>query len=260
MQAHFKDFILDSRRAIFMVESRALVISDLFVGVGAGRRKKETLPVSQHLDVWERLMGLLQDYGPTMVVVLGDVKPDQGRLDGEEAEELHGLFRKLRGRDRRVVQVVGHPERAGGPAMESTGVTPLESYRVDPHTLMHRRKTFVYPRHDDPRGLWVNGGVHPLFAVPTPGPRHEEGWLRYPAFLYTGFAVVMPPFVPYAQGWEVMQVERLPRAARAWGLLGGRIRELDVQALPPPPDGQRLASRPKGRGGRPREEEAADGG
>jgi metallophosphoesterase superfamily enzyme len=173
------------------------------------------------------------------------VKPDQGRLDGEEADELHGFFRKLRGRDRRVVQVASHPERIGGPAMDAIGLRPVESYGVEPHTLMHRRKTFVYQRLDDPRGLWINGGVHPLFAVPTPGPQGEEGWLRYPAFLYTGFAVVMPPFVSYAQGWELMQVDRLPRSARAWGLLGGRLRELDIQALPPPPDSQCLASRPR---------------
>jgi metallophosphoesterase superfamily enzyme len=248
MQVCFKDLILDSRRAVFMVEPRALVLSDLFLGTGAARRKKETLPVSQHLDVWERLLGLLQDYGPSTVAILGDIKPDQGRLDAEETEELHSLFRKLRGRDRRVVQVVSHPERMGGPAMESIGVPPLESYSMEPHTLMHRRRTFVYPRHDDPRGLWINGGVHPLFAVPTPGPQHEEGWLRYPAFLYTGFAIVMPPFVPYAQGWELMQVDRLPKTARAWGLLGGRMRELDIQALPAPPDELRLAARPKGKG------------
>ena len=262
MQVCFKDLILDSRRAIFVAEPRALVISDFFLGLGAGRRKKETLPVSQHLDTWERLMGLLQDYSPSIVAVLGDIKPDQGRLDAEETEELQALFRKLRGRDRRVVQVVSHPERIDGPAMDALGVSPLEHYDMEPYTLMHRRKTFVYPRHEDPRGLWINGGVHPLFAVPTPGPQCEEGWLRYPAFLYTGFAVVMPPFVPYAQGWELMQVERLPKAARAWGLLGGRIREFDIQSLPPPPDSLRLAARPKGGKGKPKQghSDTADGG
>jgi metallophosphoesterase superfamily enzyme len=253
MQVCFKDLIFDSRRAVFAAEQRTLIISDLFLGMGAARRRRESLPVLQHQDVPERLLGLVQDYEPKTVALLGDIKPDQGRLENDEADELRDLFRKLAGRGRSVVQVVSHPERLQGPTMESIGVTPAETYRLDPHTLMHRRRTFVYPRHDGAKGLWLNGGVHPLFAVPTPGPAQEEGWLRYPAFLYTGFAVVMPPFVPYAQGWEVMQVDRIPKMARAWTLLGDHMKEMDIHSLPPPPDSQRLAVRPRGKG-KPRPE------
>ena len=105
---------------------------------------------------------------------------------------------------------------------------------------MHRRRIFVYPRHDPPQGHWINGGLHPLFAVPTPGPSGEEGWLRIPAFLHTGFALVMPPFVTYAQGWEVMQPERLPRQARAWKVFSERLGALDLAELPPAPEALKL--------------------
>jgi metallophosphoesterase superfamily enzyme len=244
MQVCFGDLILDSRRAVFIAEQKTLVISDLFLGLGALRRKKDLLPNSQHHDLWERLMGLLQDYNPSTVALLGDIKPGQGNVDEDEAEELHTLFRKLGSRDRTVLQVVAHPERIEGPVMEATGIKPVENHRIDPYTLMHRRRTFVYPRYDNPSGFWINGGVHPLFAVPTPDAKNEEGWLRYPAFLYTGFALVMPPFVAFAQGWEVMQVERLPRMARAWGVLGGNMRELDIPSLPPPPEALSQIVRP----------------
>jgi metallophosphoesterase superfamily enzyme len=168
-------------------------------------------------------------------------------------EELRMLFRKLTGKGREVVQVVGHPERSWGPALEGTGIQPLETYRAGLWTCMHRRRIFVYPRHDPPQGFWINGGLHPLFAVPTPGPAGEPEWLRYPAFLYTGFALVMPPFVSYAQGWEVMQAERLPRQARAWGILGDhRIQPLDLPSLPPAPEELRTLNRiRKKREGRP---------
>ena len=109
---------------------------------------------------------------------------------------------------------------------------------------MHRRRIFVYPRHDPPQGFYINGGLHPLFALPTLGPAAEEEWLRHPAFLYTGFALVMPPFVSYAQGWEVMQPERLPRHAKAWRLLGEQFGEIDLQQLPPPPESLRTVTRP----------------
>jgi len=247
MQINFSDdVILDSRRAVILPKQDTLVLSDLFLGLGAGRRKRPDLvPAGQHSDLWERLFGLISDYQPRRIALLGDVKPAQGSVEGEEAEELRNLFRKLQGPGREVVQVVGHPERSWGPALEGTGVQPVDTYRVGGYTLMHRRRIFVYPRHDPPQGCWINGGLHPLFAVPLPGPAGQEEFLRYPAFLYTGFALVMPPFVSYAQGWEVMQPERLPRQARAWKVLGDhRISPLELPALPPIPEGLRTLSRP----------------
>ncbi len=249
------DLHLDSRRAVWLPRAGTLILADLFLGLGAARRKRpDQIPSGQHNDLWERLLGLLADHDPRRVILLGDVKPNQGNLeDREEVEELRMLFRKLTGKGREVVQVVGHPERSWGPALEGTGIQPLETYRAGLWTCMHRRRIFVYPRHDPPQGFWINGGLHPLFAVPTPGPAGEPEWLRYPAFLYTGFALVMPPFVSYAQGWEVMQAERLPRQARAWGILGDhRIQPLDLPSLPPAPEELRTLNRiRKKREGRP---------
>jgi hypothetical protein len=76
----------------------------------------------------------------------------------------------------------------------------------------------------------------------------KEEWLRYPAFLYTGFARVMPPFVSYAQGWEVMQPERLPRQARAWKVLGDQLAPLSLPDLPPPPESLKTLTRPQAKG------------
>jgi metallophosphoesterase superfamily enzyme len=231
------DVILDSRRAVVLPRQGTLVLADLFLGMGAARRKRpDLLPASQQNDIWERLLGLLGDYQPKRVVLRGDVKPNQGTLEDEEQQELRMLFRKLQSQGREVVQVVGHPERSWGPSLEGTGIQPVDSYRVGYNTLMHRRRIFVYPRHDPPQGFWINGGLHPLFAVPIVGADGMEEWLRYPAFLYTGFALVMPPFVSYAQGWEVMQPERLPRQARAWKVLGDHLVPLPLAELPPPPE------------------------
>ena len=238
MQIPFSDdLILDSRRAVLLPRQGTLVLADLFLGMGAARRKRpDLLPASQQNDIWERLIGLLDDFRPRRVVLLGDIKPGQGTLEDEELQELRLLLRKLKAQGREVVQVVGHPERSWGPALEGTGVQPVESCRVGIHTLMHRRRIFVYPRHDPPQGFWINGGLHPLFAVPVAGVDGQEEWLRYPAFLYTGFALVMPPFVSYAQGWEVMQPERLPRQAKAWKVLGDQLSPLSLPDLPSPPE------------------------
>jgi len=261
MQIKFsEDVILDSRRAIWMPRQETLVLADLFLGLGAGRRKRpDAMPNGQQHEIWERLLALLDDCKPKRVALLGDIKPNQGHLEEDEAEELRTLFRKLVGHGREVIQVVGHPERSWGPSLEGTGIQPMDVYRVGTNTLMHRRRIFVYPRHDPPNGFWINGGLHPLFAVPLVGNDHSVEWIRYPAFLYTGFALVMPSFVSYAQGWEVMQPERLPKQARAWKVVGDNyLAPLSLPDLPPPPEAMKLIVRPPAKG-RHREAQAEEG-
>lgn len=239
------DVVLDSRRAVWLPRQKTLVLADLFIGLGAARRRRpDPLPAAPQVELWERVFSLIDEYDPAQIALLGDLKPSQGTLDGDEAEELRVIFRKLKGGHRQVVQVVGHSDRSSGPALEGTGIQPVEQHRVGPHTLMHRRRIFVYPRHDATQGFWINGGVHPLFAVPGPGPAGEPDWIRQQAFLFTGFALVMPPFVSYAQGFEVIQPERLPRQARAWKLLADRLTPLDLADLPPTPEHLRTLTRP----------------
>lgn len=243
------DVVLDSRRAVWLPRQRTLVLADFFFGLGAARRRRfDPLPVTPQQELWERVLGLLADYDPEQLALLGDIKPSQGTLEGDEAEELRAILRKLKGPGRKVIQVVGHPERSTGPALAGTDLQPVEQARIGSHTLIHRRRVFVYPRHDPHHGFWINGGVHPLFAVPRPGPTGEPDWIRLPAFLHTGFALVMPPFVSYAQGFEVIQAERLPRQARAWTLLADRLNPLDLPELPPAPEALRTLTRPPRKG------------
>lgn len=228
------DLILDSRRAAWLPKTGTLVIADLFLGLGAARRRKPDLLANSHQELWERLVSLLNELKPAQVALLGDVKPNQGMVEGDEREELRQLFKKLGTGDRKVIQVTGHPERANGPALQGTGVTAVDQHRAGSFALMHRRRIFVYPRLE-PGVMWINGGVHPLFAVPSQDPSGAADWMRVPAFLYTGYALILPPFVPWAQGFEVMQPERLPKQAKAWSLFSERLAPLDLPNLPPPP-------------------------
>ena len=228
------DLILDSRRAAWLPKTGTLVLADLFLGLGAARRRKPELYSNTHQELWERLVSLLDEFKPAQVALLGDVKPMQGAVEGDEREELRQLFKKLGAGGRKVLQVVGHPERAAGPALQDTGVLPVEQHRTGPFALMHRRRIFVYPRLE-PGALWINGGVHPLFALPSQDPEGQPDWMRVPSFLYTGYALILPPFVPWAQGFEVMQPERLPKHAKAWTLLSDRLTPLDLATLPAPP-------------------------
>ena len=113
------DVVLDSRRAVWLPRQKTLVLADLFFGMGAARRRRpDPLPPPQQTEIWERVFSLIDDYAPAQIALLGDLKPSQGTVEGDEAEELRTIFRKLKGGGRQVVQVVGHPDRSVGPALE----------------------------------------------------------------------------------------------------------------------------------------------
>jgi metallophosphoesterase superfamily enzyme len=214
--------VLDSRRATLIPRQDTMVISDLFLGIGAIRRKKaESVFSSQYNEILERLFGLLNEFQPRRIIILGSVKPNQGSLeDVVEQDELRTFFYKLKKHSKEVIQVVNNTERAYGSYLSDIAIRFVNSYRIGNNTLIHRRRTFVYPKHDPFSGFWINGGLHPIFTLPIVGNDGNKEYIRCPSFLHTGFALVMPPFVPYAYGWEVMHPERLPKQAKAWRLVG----------------------------------------
>ena len=94
---------------------------------------------------------------------------------------------------------------------------------------------------------WLPAGTD-LSLLDSLPPFRQADWLRLPAFLYTGFALVMPPFVSYAQGFEVIQPDRLPRQAKAWSLLADRLTPLELADLPATPEHLRTLTRPPRKG------------
>ena len=92
-----EDVVLDSRRAVWLPRHGTLVMSDFFFGLGAARRRRpDPMPPGSQVDLWERTFSLIDDFAPAQVVLLGDVKPSQGSLEGDEADELRAIFKKRR--------------------------------------------------------------------------------------------------------------------------------------------------------------------
>ena len=87
--AMFDDLLMDARRALWMPRQHTLVIGDFFFGLGASRRRNpDAFPTAAYLDPWERLMSLIDDYRPERIVVLGNIKPNQGTLTGMRPKNL----------------------------------------------------------------------------------------------------------------------------------------------------------------------------
>jgi len=114
MQIKFsEDVILDSRRAILLPRQETLVLADLFLGLGAARRKRPTgaqRPAPRDLGTPAGPAGRHQ---PKRVVLLGDIKPTRA-TGGRGREELRALFQKLQGHGREVIQVVAIRSGPGG--------------------------------------------------------------------------------------------------------------------------------------------------
>lgn len=219
-----KDVIIDSRRVVLLPRQETLVIADLFIGLGAARRRKPEMILSgQYNKLLERLFGIINDFKPHRIVLLGDVKPNKGFLDDRiEQDELKSFFSKLQNNNREIIQVVRNvnAEKIHNYCFNNINVKLVNSFRIGLNTLIYRRRTFVYPKHDPFNGFWINGGLHPIFSIPIVGNNGSREFIHYPTFLYTGFALSIPSFASNARGWEIIQPERLPKNTKVWKIIG----------------------------------------
>ena len=141
------------------------------------------------------------------------------------------------------------PSGPGGPPWRTPGSSPWRPTGSAPTPSCTAGGSSSTPGTTLPPGSGSTAACTPCSPCPWRDPDGAEGWIRYPAFLYTGFALVMPSFVSYAQGWEVMQPERLPKQARAWKVVGDyQISPIALTELPNPPESQRLVARPPSKG------------
>ena len=57
-----EEVVLDSRRAVWLPRHKTLVLSDLFFGLGAARRRRpDPMPATPQMEIWERVFSLLDE-------------------------------------------------------------------------------------------------------------------------------------------------------------------------------------------------------
>jgi hypothetical protein len=191
--------------ALFLLESRTLMIADAHLGYGFAQRRRGQLGPTTDGGILDRLQAVLDFFEPSETVFLGDTVHAPSPMAAER-EFIESVLRSILEKSKvRVVQ--GNHDRA---VVRDFGHLPIEvapSWREGNLLGLHGdRLRLELPD----AGHYLLGHLHPAINL-----RDDAGVnRRVPAFLVSKTATVLPAFSPFAAGMDVSKTS-LPKEVKA---------------------------------------------
>ncbi len=196
--------VVDSRRAIWLVETRTVAVADTHFGHGWVERQRGLLlpvPPTEEGGLG-RIAQLIWDYEPARLVVVGDVVHASRNLPALEAE-CRKLVSLCEVAQTELVLVLGNHDRGLPRQLESWGMTA----RCEPE---FRDGRFHFLHGDEPPRT-VDGGPGGSGGFRIVGHEHPSITLRgnanrcarCPSFLLGESVLVLPAFTERAAGCDV---------------------------------------------------------
>lgn len=170
---------LSHQRGIYWKEASTLLVADVHLGK-AGHFRKAGIPVSSqvHLADLQRLSGLIREYMPEKLVLLGDVFHSDKNREWEAFSEWRQLHADL------AVQLTkGNHDVIPASHYLQLGIEVVDLLHLDPFVFSH------HPQHDL-SGYNLAGHVHP--GIHLAG-RSRQG-IKLPCFYFGVTGGLLPAF------------------------------------------------------------------
>ena len=187
-----EDVLLDGRLALLHQRQGWMAVADLHFGYEISQRAAGRLMPFWGMEMIERqLTGLLDDYRPRQLVVLGDLVHD-GTARIAARELVTRLSRRCD-----VIILAGNHDRQLADA-----VSMQEDWRTEGFHFHHGHCEL-----EAPHGIQVIGHHHPAGAISDGAGLR----LKLPAFVQQGNCWIMPAFSPWAAGtpWDADAASRI---------------------------------------------------
>lgn len=200
-------------RALWLAEHQTLVIADLHLGYGWAQRRRGSLGPVRDDQTAQALHRLMAQHEPAELVLLGDVV-HAPHPAGAERELIEGTLMSLAARTRLFV-VLGNHDRRFSRDFANLHLPTGRSWSRGHLTAAHGDQ----PHHLDldPDRVTLVGHHHPVTTFADA----SGGKMRYPVFVQSPNALVLPAFSPFATGTDVRRLYRDQSDFRA---LGARLR------------------------------------
>ncbi len=191
---------LDARRAVWLERESVLAVADLHLGyVWAQRAEGNLLPLSAPDDALVRLAGLIREYRPREVVVLGDIVHRAVSLEPirEELRQLCRLCSELP--ETRLQLLAGNHDRALAMLLRECKIAlPLTPQaRIGPHVFLHGDRPSADGAPGEGGRVFM-GHEHPAISIGD-----GVAGVKCPCFLVADDLVVLPAFSTWAAGGDV---------------------------------------------------------
>jgi putative SbcD/Mre11-related phosphoesterase len=232
--------VLDARRAVWLAESRTLLIADPHLGYAwAHRNSGNLLPLGRASDPLDRLAALAASYVCERIVLLGDVVHDAVHVEPLEGE-LQRLHREL-GSIAEVILIAGNHDRRLRQLLDRLDIQiPFHrEYQVGPHRFVHgdgakpaAARAELATAHDR-GGFVVCGHEHPAITLSD----RVASYARCPCFVHGDGLLMLPAFSEWAAGNNLrsgdflspyLQVARLQSVT---AIVAGKLLRIDARDM-----------------------------
>jgi metallophosphoesterase superfamily enzyme len=182
-----ENVLLDARLGLFHEQEGWLAIADLHFGFELSQRLAgQLVPFWGMESSSARLLGLISDYQPRTLVILGDLVHDDAAVD--PARKLLSDARKYC----ETITIAGNHDRKLRGAIDF-----VESFRTEAFEFCHGDG----PRKNSGR-IEIIGHFHPAATLRDGAGLH----LKFPAFVQESTCWIMPAFSPWAAGTPWMEL------------------------------------------------------
>jgi DNA ligase-associated metallophosphoesterase len=171
-------FVLDWRRAFYWESENILVVSDLHLGK-AGHFRKHGIPIpseihSQDIDF---LNGLLADYNPQRIILLGDLFHSDFNEEWFEFKEWI-----LQNKDREIILVKGNHDILDDQVYQLSAMKIVDELVIGAFHFTHE---FVKSDRYN-----ISGHIHPSVLLKG----HARQGINLPCFYFDTSSALMPAF------------------------------------------------------------------
>jgi len=210
--ANFKlsgGLVLDARRALFVEETRTLVIADLHFGYAwAQRFRGQLIPLSAREDSAARVLEIIGDYQPREVALLGDIVHRAAPVEALKTE-LRDFLLAL-SEHARLRLIAGNHDRGLDSLLSKIGFNDesaalLTDLECGAHLLTHGDETNAARAKTRRDAVFAKGGrviighEHPAITLSD----GVAARMKFPCFLCSERVLVLPAFSSWAAGTDV---------------------------------------------------------
>lgn len=185
-------WVLDYRKAAYLPNHQLLLLSDVHLGkVQHFRKNGIAVPQQAAQQNLTLMQALITTYKPASILFLGDLFHSQNNVEHQLLAQLHAVHPEIE-----LLLVPGNHD--------SAMLQQLPSY-LQPTNVYHQIDKIIFshhpPENPHPNHFHCYGHLHP--AVEVRGSARQR--LKFPSFLYTDSALVMPAFGNFTGSVAVTQ-------------------------------------------------------
>jgi uncharacterized protein len=186
-------FLAHRSGALWLADSRTLLLADVHLGYGWAQRRRGELGPLRDAETRTKLLNVTEELGPTTIVFLGDLvhAPDPAV---EERRLIETTLSELAAAAR-LIAVLGNHDRRFLLDFPNAPVETASRWRTPCGWFALHGDCVAEP----PGFPLILGHLHPAIAFADAAGASQ----RLPVFLYNNQAVVLPAFSPFAAGYVI---------------------------------------------------------